>query len=128
MCNGGVTCLSKDVPFDFTKECFCTFLKLKRALISTPMMQAPEWELPFEVMYDASDFALGVVLEQQWDNKPYVIHYVSCTLNEALINCANEKGILSVCVSLGKVPILFDQFQGDCFYRPCRYKAPHKEI
>ena len=46
-------------------------------------MRAPNWQLPFEVMRDASDFAIGAVLGQREDGKPYVIYYTSKTLNEA---------------------------------------------
>jgi len=41
---------------------FKCFDRLKEALITTLVMQAPDWELPFEVMYDASDYAVGVIL------------------------------------------------------------------
>ncbi|RVW62971.1 Retrovirus-related Pol polyprotein from transposon 17.6 [Vitis vinifera] len=47
---------------------------------------APNWQLPFEVMCDASDFAIGAVLGQREDGKPYVIYYASKTLNEAQRN------------------------------------------
>jgi hypothetical protein len=46
-------------------------------------MQAPDWSLPFELMCDASDFTVGVVLGQRKDKKPHVIYYVSKTLNDA---------------------------------------------
>jgi len=54
--------LFKDVPFEFNKECLSAFHKLKEALISTPVIQAPDWELPFEVMCDASDHIVGAAL------------------------------------------------------------------
>ncbi|RDY07845.1 hypothetical protein CR513_07984, partial [Mucuna pruriens] len=38
------------------------FQELKNQLTSTPILQAPNWELPFELMCDASNSALGVVL------------------------------------------------------------------
>ena len=37
-------------------------------------------------MCDASDYAVGVVLGQRVDRKPYVIYYASHTLNEAQLN------------------------------------------
>ena len=46
---------------------------LKKALISAPIVQAPDWSLPFEVMCDASDFAVGVVLGQRKEGRPHVI-------------------------------------------------------
>jgi len=50
------------VPFEFNKECLSAFHRLKEALISTLIMLALDWGLPFEVMCDASDYAMGAVL------------------------------------------------------------------
>jgi len=55
--------LVKDVPFGFNDESLSAFLRLKKALISTLVMQAPDWEHPFEVMCDASDFAVGAIIK-----------------------------------------------------------------
>jgi len=52
-------------------------------LIMAPVMQALDWELPFEVMCDASDCVVGTVLGQWKDNKPYAIYYASHTLDGA---------------------------------------------
>jgi len=76
------------VPFDFNEECLGAFLRLKEALITDPMMQASHWRLSFEVMCGASDFELGVILDQRKDNKPYAIHYTSQTLDESQVNYA----------------------------------------
>jgi len=73
--------LVNDVPFEFNEECLNSFLRLKEALTSTPVMQAPNSELPFEVMCDASDYVVRAVFGQRQDNKPYVIYYVSRTLD-----------------------------------------------
>lgn len=54
--------LCKDVKFDFTPECFKDFEEIKAALTSAPIVQAPDWSLPFEIMCDASDFDVGAVL------------------------------------------------------------------
>ena len=54
-------------------------------------MRDPNWQLPFEVMCDASDFAIGVVLGQKEDGKPYVIYYASKKLNEAQRNYTTTK-------------------------------------
>ncbi|RVW27029.1 hypothetical protein CK203_112869 [Vitis vinifera] len=59
--------------------------------------EAPNWQLPFEVMCDASDFAIGAVLGQREDGKPYVIYYASKTLNAAQRNyTTTEKELLAV--------------------------------
>ena len=66
-------------------------------------VRAPNWKLPFEVMCDACDFAIGVVLGQREDGKPYVIYYASKTLNEAQRNyTTTEKELLAVVFSLDK--------------------------
>jgi len=95
--------LVKDVPFDFNEDCLSAFLRLKKALILAPVMQAPNWELPFDVMCDASDCAVGAVLGQRKENKPYAIHYVSWTLDDAQVNYATtEKEFLTVVFALEK--------------------------
>jgi len=93
--------LVKDVPFDFNEECLNAFHRLKEALITTPVMQALDWELPFEIMCNASDYAVGVVLGQRKDNKPYAIYYASRTLDEAQVNyVTTEKEFLVVIFAL----------------------------
>ena len=54
--------LEKDTPFDFTDACKIAFDRLKMALISSSVIVAPDWSLPFELMCDASDHAIGAVL------------------------------------------------------------------
>ncbi|CAM8910865.1 unnamed protein product [Rhodiola kirilowii] len=75
--------LQKDVPFEFTEECRAAFDDLKAALTSAPIIQAPDWTQPFEIMCDASDYAVGAVLGQRKEKKPVVIHYASRTLDAA---------------------------------------------
>ncbi|RVW57983.1 Retrovirus-related Pol polyprotein from transposon opus [Vitis vinifera] len=67
------------------------------------LCEGPNWQLPFEVMCDASDFAIGAVLGQREDGKPYVIYYASKTLNEAQRNyTTTEKELLAVVFALDK--------------------------
>ena len=61
--------LAKDVPFEFTDECLNAFHTPKKALISAPIIQPPDWSLPFEIMCDASDYVVGAVLGQTKDKK-----------------------------------------------------------
>ena len=56
--------LEKDSPFDFTNECKLAFDKLKEALISALIVIAPDWNIPFKLMCDVSEYAIGVVLRQ----------------------------------------------------------------
>ena len=57
--------LQKEVEFDFNDKCKEAFHCLKRALTTTPIIQAPDWTAPFELMCDASNYTLGVVLAQK---------------------------------------------------------------
>ena len=83
--------LAKDVPFEFTDGCLKAFHTLKKALISAPIIQPPNWSLPFEIMCDASDYAIGVVLGQTKDKKHHAIAYASKTLTGVQINYATMK-------------------------------------
>ncbi|GKB63834.1 reverse transcriptase domain-containing protein [Tanacetum coccineum] len=51
--------LVKDAPFHFFEECIQAFDTLKRELTQTPIMIKPDWSLPFEIMCDTSDYAVG---------------------------------------------------------------------
>ncbi|WJZ92693.1 hypothetical protein VitviT2T_011675 [Vitis vinifera] len=54
-------------------------------------------------MCDASDFAIGAMLGQKEDGKPYVIYYASKTLNEAQRNyTTTEKELLAIMFALDK--------------------------
>ena len=75
--------LVKDAPFEFIDECLTAFHTLKKALISAPIIQPPDWSLSFEIMCDASDYAIGVVLGQTKDKKHHDIAYASKTLTGA---------------------------------------------
>jgi hypothetical protein len=76
---------------------------LKKALISTPVIQPPDWHLPFEIMCDASDYAVGAVLGQSKDKKQYAISYASKTLTGPQLNYATiEKELLAVVFAIEK--------------------------
>ncbi|CAL2255626.1 unnamed protein product [Prunus armeniaca] len=95
--------LQKDVPFVFDDECEKAFNHLKELLTSAPIIVPPDWSLPFELMCDASDYALGAVLGQRKDKKPHVIYYASRTLNDAQLNYSTtEKEFLAVVFALDK--------------------------
>ncbi|RVW88257.1 Retrovirus-related Pol polyprotein from transposon 297 [Vitis vinifera] len=80
-----------------------SFELLKQFLTSAPIVRAPNWELPFEVMCDSSDYAIGAVLGQREDGKPYVIYYASKSLNDAQRNyTTTEKELLAVVYALDK--------------------------
>jgi len=95
--------LAKDVSFEFTPSCLEAFERLKTELTSAPIIRPPDWNLPFEVMRDASAYAVGVVLSQRVDKLPHVICYSSETLNDAQLNYSTtEKELLAVVFALDK--------------------------
>ncbi|KAG7610777.1 Ribonuclease H-like superfamily [Arabidopsis suecica] len=95
--------LCKEVKFEFTQECHDAFQQIKQALISAPIVQPPDWDLPFEVMCDVSDFAVGTVLGQRKDKKLHAIYYASRTLDDAQRNYATtEKELLAVVFAFEK--------------------------
>ncbi|KAJ9675844.1 hypothetical protein PVL29_024678 [Vitis rotundifolia] len=96
-------CHFMDAKFIWDERCQRSFEQLKLFLTTAPIVRAPNWQLPFEVMCDASDFALGAVLGQREDGKPYVIYYANKTLNEAQRNyITTEKELLAVVFALDK--------------------------
>ena len=57
--------LIKEAELNWTSECNEAFLQLKQLLTTTPVLQGPDWNFPFHIYTDASDYAIGVVLGQQ---------------------------------------------------------------
>ncbi|CAA7030411.1 unnamed protein product [Microthlaspi erraticum] len=75
--------LCKETEFVFDADCLEAFELIKEALVSAPVVQAPDWDHPFEIMCDASDYAVGAVLEQKIDKKHHMIYYARRTLDDA---------------------------------------------
>nr|GEU89012.1 hypothetical protein [Tanacetum cinerariifolium] len=89
--------LEKDTLFFFSKECVEAFQPLKRILTKAPILVAPNWDLPFELMCDASDFAIGAVLGQRKTKHFQLKHYASKTIIDAQAHYSTmEKELLVV--------------------------------
>ena len=80
------TLLCKDKDFIINEEGKCAFVMLKQSLIEALILQSPNWDLPFEIMCDASDDAVGLVLGQWLEKKPTTIWYTSKTDGELFQN------------------------------------------
>ena len=92
---------TKDVEFHFDDKCKEAFETLKGLLTSAPIMQPPNWNVPFEIMCDASDYAIGAVLGQKVGKASHAIYYASRTLNDAQLNYSTtEKELLAVVFAL----------------------------
>ncbi|GJY80586.1 reverse transcriptase domain-containing protein [Tanacetum coccineum] len=95
--------LEKETPFIFSKECIEAFETLKMKLTQAPILVAPDWDLPFEIMCDASDFVVGAVLGQRKTKHFQPIHYASKTMTEAQAHyTTTEKELLAVVYAFEK--------------------------
>ena len=95
--------LVQGIPFEFDSQCLQAFTVLKDKLISAPIVVAPDWSFPFELMCDASDYAIGAVLGQKREKIFQVIYYASRTLNDAQLNYATtEKELLAIVFAFDK--------------------------
>ncbi|GJX43463.1 reverse transcriptase domain-containing protein [Tanacetum coccineum] len=95
--------LEKNTPFIFSEDCILAFQTLKKKLTEAPILIAPNWDQPFEIMCDASDYAIGAVLGQRIEKHFRPIHYASKTMTEAETNyTTTEKEMLAVVYAFEK--------------------------
>ena len=89
--------LVKDAPFEFDGECLQAFNSLKEKLVFAPVITAPIWTQEFELMCDASDYAIGAVLGQRKEKVFHVIYYSNKVLDGAQLHYATaEKEFLAI--------------------------------
>ncbi|GJS42884.1 reverse transcriptase domain-containing protein [Tanacetum coccineum] len=98
--------LEKETQFIFSKECIEAFNILKKKLTEAPILVAPDWDLPFEIMCDASDYAVGAVLGQRKTKNFQPIHYASKTMTDAQAHYTTTKRVISRCVCFQEIPAL----------------------
>ncbi|GKC70505.1 reverse transcriptase domain-containing protein [Tanacetum coccineum] len=95
--------LEKNTPFIFSEECIQAFQTLKKKLTEAPILIVPDWDQPFELMCDASDYVIGAVLGQRIEKHFRPIHYASKTMTEAETNyTTTEKEMLAVVYTFEK--------------------------
>ena len=75
--------LEKDAKLEFDDSCLFAFKEIKSRLVVAPIMETPDWNKEFEIMCDASDYAMGAVLGQRTEKIFRAIYYASKTFNEA---------------------------------------------
>nr|GEX47169.1 hypothetical protein [Tanacetum cinerariifolium] len=96
------TVKGKNTPFIVFDECIQAFETLKK-LTEAPILIVPDWDLPFELMCDASDFAIGAVLGQHHEKHFRPMHYASKTMTEAESHyTTTEKEMLAVVYTFEK--------------------------
>nr|GFA90985.1 reverse transcriptase domain-containing protein [Tanacetum cinerariifolium] len=85
------------------KDCIQAFQTLKKKLTEALILIGPNWDLPFELMCDASDFAIGAVLGQRHEKHFKPIHYASKAMNDTETNyTTTEKEMLAVVYAFEK--------------------------
>nr|GEY69441.1 reverse transcriptase domain-containing protein [Tanacetum cinerariifolium] len=95
--------LEKNSPFIFSNKFIQAFRTLKEKLTEAPILIAPNWDQPFELMCDASDYAVGAVLGQRIKKHFRPIYYASKTMNQAKMNyTTTEKEMLAVVYAFEK--------------------------
>ena len=114
--------LVQGIPFEFNSQCLHAFTVLKDKLISAPIVIAPDWSFPFELMCDASDYAIGAVLGKKREKIFQVIYYASRTLNDAQLNYATTEKELLVIV------FAFDKFRPYLIYNKVVMHTDHSAI
>ncbi|GJZ27639.1 reverse transcriptase domain-containing protein [Tanacetum coccineum] len=76
---------------------------IKKKLTEAPILVAPDWDLPFEIMCDASNYAVGAVLGQRKTKHFQPIHYASKTMIDAQAHyTTTEKELLAVVYAFEK--------------------------
>nr|GEX54278.1 hypothetical protein [Tanacetum cinerariifolium] len=83
--------LKKETPFIFSTKCREAFETLKKKLTEASILVAPDWDLPFEIMCDASDFAVRAVLGQRKTKHFQPIHYARKTMTDAQAHYTTTK-------------------------------------
>ncbi|GJX04131.1 reverse transcriptase domain-containing protein [Tanacetum coccineum] len=86
--------LEKNTPFIFSEDCILAFQTLKKKLTEAPILIAPNWDQPFEIMCDASDYAIGAVLGQRIEKHFRPIHYANHSALKYLFNKKDAKARL----------------------------------
>nr|GEW49484.1 reverse transcriptase domain-containing protein [Tanacetum cinerariifolium] len=137
--------LEKETPFVFSKDCIDAFETLKKKLTESLILVVPDRNLPFELICDASDFAIGAVLGQRKTKHFQPIHYASKTMTEAQIHyTTTEKEMLAVMYAfekfrpylvLSKSIVYMDHLalkyllsKQDAKPRLIRLENPHKDV
>nr|GEW27475.1 reverse transcriptase domain-containing protein [Tanacetum cinerariifolium] len=111
--------LKKDTPFIFSEDCIKAFQTLKKKLTEAPILIAPNWDRPFELMWDASDFAIGAVLGQRHEKHFRPIYYASKTLTDVESNyTTTEKEMLAVVYA-------FEKFRSYLIMNKCIVHTDH---
>ncbi|GJW15244.1 reverse transcriptase domain-containing protein [Tanacetum coccineum] len=114
--------LEKDTPFEFDDECQKAFELLKEKVTCALVIISLNWNLSFDLMCDASDFAVGAVLGQKDGNNFHPIYFASKTLNLAQQKYTVTKKELMTVV------FAFDKFRSYLILSKTNVHADHSAL
>nr|GEX30966.1 reverse transcriptase domain-containing protein [Tanacetum cinerariifolium] len=124
--------LEKETPFVFSKDCINAFDTLKQKLTEAPILVVLEWNLPFELMCDASDFAIDTVLGQRKTKHFQPFHYARKTMTEVQIHyTTTEKEMLVIVYAFEKFwpyLVLSKRSENLAADHLSRLENPHKDV
>lgn len=112
----------KRVEFKWTPECEQSFQLLKQKLLSKPILKYPNFDRPFKIIVDASDFACGAVLTQEYDGADMPITYISRSFK------AGEKNKPPIEKELLAVHFAVTQLRPYIYGRHFTVKSDHKPL
>ncbi|GJW09470.1 reverse transcriptase domain-containing protein [Tanacetum coccineum] len=110
--------LEKETLFVFSKKCIEVFNILKKKLTEAPILVALYWDLPFEIMCDASDYAVGAVLGKRKTKHFQPIHYASKTMTDAQAHYMTNGIRIIYPVNAFKIPPLISLIKDHSVYGP----------
>nr|GEY04291.1 retrovirus-related Pol polyprotein from transposon 17.6 [Tanacetum cinerariifolium] len=119
-CEDTKLCLNWEKSHFMVKEGIVLGHKISRNGIEVDKAKVDD--LPFELMCDASDFAIGAVLGQRYEKQFWPIHYASKTLTESESNyTTTEKEMLAVVYA-------FEKFRSYLIMNKCTVHMDHSAL
>ncbi len=119
-----LTNLTKNVPFDWSHEADAAFQKLKKAVISAPVLRQFNDNAPITITTDASKYAIGGVMEQKFNDGIHPVAFISRTLNPAEQNyAAHDLELLGIhdAIRVWRCYLHGRKFQVHTDHHPLRY-------
>ena len=118
--------LEKEAKFEFDDACKSAFEDIRARLIIAPIMATPDLNKNFEIMYDASDYAMGAILRQRTEKIFRAIYYASKTFNEAQENCSTtEKEMLAMVFACEKFKTIYTGISCHNTHKSCSNQVPN---
>lgn len=86
--------LTRNIDFSWYDKCDIAFVVLKKLVSKAPVLRGQNWELPFHISMNTLDVAIGTVLGQEEDEKPYDVYYIIKNLTPIELNYTVIKKVI----------------------------------